>query len=195
MIKYGERLPDAPTDFTYCSEEFLDTPILRRLACIAQANRIFVSADMLDVQPFTPSPERNSSRDNLLIYNTQVLFDREGRLIAKYHKINLFNEPEKDEDYNQKPVVVDTEIGRLGLNVCFDLLFSKPAHELIEKKQVDTILYPTWWLDELPFLQASQIQAGFAAGHKINLVASNIHNVTVSFAHSFLDHSFSKPFP
>src|SRR5690606_13457087 len=51
--------------------------------------------------------------------------------------------------------------------------------------KVDTIVFPTWWLDELPFLQASAIQAGFAAGHKVNLVAANIHNVAVSIAHSF----------
>lgn len=186
MLKLAESLPNTASNQSYCSDNFRSLPILHRLACIAHNNRMFVSADMLDIQPFQASAHRTQSRDNVLIYNTQVLFDREGRLLAKYHKMNPFSEPEKDKDYEQRAVVVETEIGRLGLNICFDLLFASPSHESAKRGQVDTVLSPNWWLDQLPLLQAAQVQAAFATGHGVNLIATNIHNVTVSLLLSYL---------
>ncbi|WP_010632918.1 carbon-nitrogen family hydrolase [Sporolactobacillus vineae] len=60
-------------------------------------------------------------------YNTSVLFDPNGHLIATYHKIHLFSTYGSQEGMiltrGEKPTVVDTELGPIGLSTCYDLRF------------------------------------------------------------------------
>jgi predicted amidohydrolase len=67
-------------------------------------------------------------------FNTSVLFGPDGSRIAAYRKIHLFDVDVSDELRFQesatvKPgdevVVAQTEIGRIGLSVCFDLRFAE----------------------------------------------------------------------
>jgi predicted amidohydrolase len=60
-----------------------------------------------------------------LYANTAVLFDDNGRIIADYNKIHLFklmDEPQYLMPGN-KPVVADTEWGKAGVAICYDLRF------------------------------------------------------------------------
>ncbi len=115
---------------------------------------MFVGADMVDVQPCHNSSKVKCPSDNLYAFNTAVLFDREGHLLAKYHKIHLFGEMSKNLPPTEELVVVDTEIGRLGLQVCFDMIFKTPGHKLASEHLIDTLVFPTWWFDESPFLSS-----------------------------------------
>ncbi len=72
------------------------------------------------------------SADPHRFYNTSVLFDPEGELIARYRKIHLFdvNIPGQVSDAESKKilagddiVVVDLPELRLGMSICFDLRF------------------------------------------------------------------------
>lgn len=60
-------------------------------------------------------------------YNTSVLFDPRGKLIATYHKIHLFSTGDSLEGMiltrGKKPTVVNTELGPIGLSTCYDLRF------------------------------------------------------------------------
>ena len=67
-------------------------------------------------------------------FNTSVLFGPDGSRIAAYRKIHLFDVDVSDELRFQesatvKPgdevIVVQTDIGRIGLSVCFDLRFAE----------------------------------------------------------------------
>ena len=67
--------------------------------------------------------------DKLL--NTCLLFDDQGRQIARYDKIHLFGFTQGAEHYDEaatiepgdKVVTVDTPFGRIGLAICYDLRF------------------------------------------------------------------------
>ena len=60
-----------------------------------------------------------------------IYIDREGILLAKYHKIHLFpTETFKNMPPTEELVVVNTDIGRLGLQTCFDLLYKTPGHKI-----------------------------------------------------------------
>ncbi len=77
-------------------------------------------------------PEREGDR----LYNTCFVFDREGRQIARHRKTHLFDVDvqggqhfkESDTFTPGKDITVfDTEFGRLGLCVCFDMRFPELA--------------------------------------------------------------------
>lgn len=72
--------------------------------------------------------------DDSRVYNTSVLFSPEGREIARYRKIHLFDvtlgSDEKDryrESAHFAPgddvVVAETDFGGIGMSVCYDLRF------------------------------------------------------------------------
>ncbi|MCH7666383.1 MAG: carbon-nitrogen hydrolase family protein [Acidobacteria bacterium] len=83
--------------------------------------------------------ERSDEPDRC--YNTSVLFDPKGRQIAVYRKIHLFDidlseEVSFQESATIKPgedvVVARTDLGRLGLSICYDLRFPELYRKLTE---------------------------------------------------------------
>ena len=70
-----------------------------------------------------------------------LVFDAEGRQVARYDKIHLFDVdvPGKLESHREskavrpgsQPVVVDTPAGRLGLTVCYDIRFPELFRQLL----------------------------------------------------------------
>ena len=70
-----------------------------------------------------------------------LVFDAEGRQVARYDKIHLFDVaiPGREESYQESssmrpgdvPVCVDTPAGRLGLAVCYDLRFPELFRQLL----------------------------------------------------------------
>lgn len=60
------------------------------------------------------------------LYNTSVLFDRRGEVVATYSKMHLFSYRSKEAEYitpGERVTVCDTEFGRVGLSICYDLRF------------------------------------------------------------------------
>lgn len=68
------------------------------------------------------------------VYNTSTLFAPDGREVARYRKIHLFDVdlgPDGEDVYRESAsfapgeevVVADTEFGKVGLSVCYDLRF------------------------------------------------------------------------
>ena len=70
--------------------------------------------------------------DDDRVFNTSVLFDREGALVATYRKIHLFDAdppaavPSRESavfSAGDQVVTAETEFGRIGLSICYDLRF------------------------------------------------------------------------
>jgi deaminated glutathione amidase len=72
--------------------------------------------------------------DNLdKIYSSCLVFDPNGKQIARYNKIHLFDVqlPEKNEsyqesatyEYGEEVVMCNTSFGKLGIGICYDLRF------------------------------------------------------------------------
>lgn len=59
--------------------------------------------------------------------NTCPVFDRKGNLIAQYDKMHLYSylgaDEEKYATAGLNPVIASTDIGRLGLTICYDIRF------------------------------------------------------------------------
>lgn len=68
-----------------------------------------------------------SMSDDGRTQNTTVFINREGEILGRYSKIHLFDAfSYKESDHvapGDKIVVLDTDIGRVGLQICYDLRF------------------------------------------------------------------------
>ena len=71
-------------------------------------------------------------RDGEHVFNTSVLFDREGAPVATYRKIHLFDAdppgavPSRESSVfaaGDQVVTAETEFGRVGLSICYDVRF------------------------------------------------------------------------
>ncbi|MFH0963602.1 MAG: carbon-nitrogen hydrolase family protein, partial [Planctomycetota bacterium] len=93
--------------------ETLDGPVLSALADAARSLSIGVAAGHITLE--------NDRR-----YNSLLLFNRSGRLIADYHKMfPTIWELEKGISPGTGPLVLDTPFGRLGFALCYDLNFAE----------------------------------------------------------------------
>jgi nitrilase len=77
------------------------------------------------------------------VANASLLIDANGRRVARYDKIHLFDVtiPGRDEQYREsthvvpgrEPVIADTPVGRLGLSVCYDMRFPELYRDLVSR--------------------------------------------------------------
>jgi nitrilase len=77
------------------------------------------------------------------VSNTSLLFDAEGKRVARYDKIHLFDVtiPGRNESYlesthvmpGREVVIADTPVGKLGLSVCYDMRFPELYRELVAR--------------------------------------------------------------
>ncbi|MFR3522969.1 MAG: carbon-nitrogen hydrolase family protein, partial [Clostridia bacterium] len=80
--------------------------------------------------------------DNNKIYNTSFVFNRHGKKIAKHRKIHLFDidikgkQTFKESDTlspGDDVTVFDSEFGKIGLCICYDLRFPELARLMVNK--------------------------------------------------------------
>jgi predicted amidohydrolase len=85
-------------------------------------------------------PERSEWPTKM--YNTSVLLSPEGKIVARYRKIHLFdvgipNGPTFQESRTVAPgaetVVAETALGTIGLSVCYDLRFPELYRALVAR--------------------------------------------------------------
>lgn len=84
-------------------------------------------------------------KDGDKIYNTSFLLDRNGDVVAKYRKIHLFNYMGGNEGLRitegKDLVVVDTELGKIGMSICWDIRYPMMFHDLM-KQGAEIIICP-----------------------------------------------------
>jgi len=90
-------------------------------------------------------------RDGERTFNTSLLFDRAGELVARYRKIHLFDvdlpgQPPLRESFTYSPgeevVTAETEFGRIGLSICYDLRFPE-LYRMLAVHGAEIVLVPS----------------------------------------------------
>ncbi|XP_037700178.1 vascular non-inflammatory molecule 2-like [Choloepus didactylus] len=177
IFPYLENIPDPQVNWIPCQDpqRFGSTPIQTRLSCLAKANSIYVVANTGD-KKLCNIRDSTCPRNGYYQYNTNVVYDKEGKLVARYHKYHLYNEPQFDAPEKPELVTFNTTFGKFGIFTCFDILFLEPSVTLVKDFHVDTILFPTAWMNVLPFLTAIEFHSAWAMGMGVNLLAANLHH-------------------
>ena len=115
--------------------ESLDGPTLGRMSNAARAIGAWVLAGTI--------VERDGDR----LYNSAVLFDRTGSVAGSYRKIHLFGYGSREPEVltaGTDVVVVDTELGRIGLSTCYDLRFPELYRAMVDAG-AELFLVPSAW--------------------------------------------------
>jgi predicted amidohydrolase len=132
LVLFPENLPAVWPDQHKVSEaQPLDGPRVARICEWASDACVWILAGSVPVE--SGDPER--------IYNTSVLISSEGRVVASYRKVHLFDvEVPGQQAYRESAnvlggddlVVADTPWGKLGMTVCYDLRFPEQYLRLRE---------------------------------------------------------------
>ncbi|XP_070652279.1 pantetheine hydrolase VNN2 isoform X3 [Bos indicus] len=88
IFPYLENIPDPQVNWIPCQEphRFGHTPVQARLSCLAKNNSIYVVANMGDKKPCN-SHNTTCPSNGHYQYNTNVVYDAKGKLVARYHKV------------------------------------------------------------------------------------------------------------
>lgn len=74
-------------------------------------------------------------------YNSSLLINRKGQIVCSYHKIYpTIGEIENGIMPGKEPIVIDTDFGRIGFVICFDLNFREIFEEMA-KKNVEIVFF------------------------------------------------------
>ncbi|XP_073995444.1 vanin-like protein 1 isoform X2 [Rhodnius prolixus] len=145
-------------------------PVLKNLSQAALSNQLYVVVNLHELY---------KSGNNSFKYNTNVVFDRKGTVIARYRKYNLFGENYLNRQDAPEYVRFTTDFGvTFGTFTCFDIIFEEPAIGLVEKYNVTDFVFPTAWFSELPLYIAIQTQSAWAYANNVNLLASGYNNMS-----------------
>ena len=134
-------------------------PALHAETCPGPSTEIFGSlAKELQVYITVPLLEKETKNGDMFFYNTICFMDKEGKIAAHYRKNNPWPHPEKFWATKGEDIAVyDTEYGRIGLAICFDIHFILSKYA---KADIWALLYPIawvgnpffWFREELPKL-------------------------------------------
>ena len=106
-------------------------PSTEYLGSLARQYKMYIVAGLLE-------------RDGPVVYNTAVLIDRKGKLAGRYRKVTL---PREEIEGGVTPgnlyPVFDTDFGRIGMMICWDLQFPEVSQNLA-MQGAEVILMPIW---------------------------------------------------
>lgn len=159
LIVFGEAITVVGSTKVYAEvAEAADGPSAKILGELARAKHAYVVAGILE-------------REGNSIYNTAILLDRQGRLAGKYRKVYL---PREEVERGLRPgstfPVFETDFGKLGLMICYDVFFSEAAKSLA-MAGAEVIAMPIWGGNEI-LAQARSVEG------RLFLVASGYDHPT-----------------
>jgi predicted amidohydrolase len=150
------------TNLNYMSAaEPVPGPTTQFLGAVAKKHGLYIVAGLYE-------------KEGDVLYNTAVLINRAGELAGKYRKVSL---PREEIDGGVTPgnslPVFDTDFGRIGIMICWDVAFPEPARTLA-LKGAEIIFLPIWG-GNVNLAKARAIE------NQIYLVSSTYDMVTAVF--------------
>jgi predicted amidohydrolase len=150
-LKTNWRLAGWPIDAAFAGKDplpFAETvpgPSTEQFGALAKKLGIYVTVPLVEI--VRPPAGSNASDENLLkLFNTVALMSPKGELVAHYRKLHPWPVPEKSwaTAGDRGIQTFDTEYGRVGLAICFDIHETVPMYK---DQGLWALLYPIAWVD------------------------------------------------
>jgi predicted amidohydrolase len=145
-LKTNWNVPGKPLDIRFKGKdpdgfaETLPGPSTKHFCALAKELGIYLTIPLLEV-------DVTKGKDKPRYFNTVCLANPKGELVAHYRKLTPWPFPEQSwaTPGDRGVQVYDTEYGRVGLAICFDI------HTILEKYEphhIWCLLYPIAWVDD-----------------------------------------------
>ncbi len=137
IVLLPEGITVVGTGLSYAEvAEEIPGPTTRRLAEVARRKGTYLAAGIYE-------------REGQAIYNTAILLDRGGRLAGKYRKVYI---PREETEGGLTPgsayPVFETDFGKVGMMICWDVQYPDPARALA-LAGAEIVLMPIWGVNEV----------------------------------------------
>ena len=101
---------NSPDHCRELAETMTDGPFVTALSALSRKHSIYIASGITE---WDPAKEK--------IFNTGIMFGRKARLVCHYHKQFLATHDQNWFSFGERGCpVVDTDLGRIGLLICFD---------------------------------------------------------------------------
>jgi predicted amidohydrolase len=120
--------------------ESVPGPSTEHFAALAKRLGVYITVPLVEVDRGT------AGKGKPRLFNTVCLASPEGKIVAHYRKLTPWPHPEKSwaTAGDRGVQVYDTEYGRVGLAICFDIHTILPRYR---KHDLWALLYPIAWVD------------------------------------------------
>lgn len=150
------------------------TTFLNSLSCAAIKYQTYIA---LNLYERTPCGGKKCPADGWSFYNTDIVLNRNGAIISKYRKYNLFDEIFMTRSKKPDISIFSTDFNEtFATFICFDILFRQPSLDLVTQYGVKSIIFSSMWFSEMPFLTALQTQQHWAYATNATLLAAGANN-------------------
>ncbi|KUL92061.1 hypothetical protein ZTR_02375 [Talaromyces verruculosus] len=137
----------APESPDFYKQAFQNQPYLDAYCCLAEKLHInIVPGTIIEAEQKDPAVATNETEKDHALYNTAYFISSSGQILGKYRKKNIWHpeRPHLTSSSTDPHEVIDTEIGKIGMLICWDLAFPEAFRELIAKG-AEIIIIPTYW--------------------------------------------------
>jgi predicted amidohydrolase len=86
-------------------------------------------------------------KQKLGFYNTTYYIDSNGKIKSTYRKINLWHPEKHYLNRGEETCVFNTKYGKIGLIICWDLIFPEVFRSMA-RKGVNIVICPSYWTFE-----------------------------------------------
>uniref|UniRef100_A0A2M4BLN9 Nitrilase and fragile histidine triad fusion protein NitFhit n=2 Tax=Anopheles marajoara TaxID=58244 RepID=A0A2M4BLN9_9DIPT len=128
--------------------EPLTGPLVQQYKQLAREHNVWLSfGGIHETITDSSGPEKDVQR----IFNTHIIIDNSGELVASYRKLHLFNVVTPEFRFRESDTVqsgasvvppIESPIGRIGLQICYDVRFPEVS-TLLRKLGAEILTYPS----------------------------------------------------
>ena len=146
-----DRVPEATGTPQLCGNATFnaEAPIATAMACVAAKHQVYLVGTLGDTRACSAS-DPLCPADGRWQWNTALALSPRGELLAKYHKVNLFQEVQWNAGSKTSDNLAsfETDFGvTFGLFICFDMLFTWPA-QVLARSGIRDFAIPIWWVNQ-----------------------------------------------
>ncbi|MBI5347047.1 MAG: carbon-nitrogen hydrolase family protein [Candidatus Aenigmarchaeota archaeon] len=142
------RQASGKADIIVFPEDFVTGPIAGRLEFADSENKYrkffqsLAKKYKIDIVPGSII-----EKDKLGFYNTSYYICSSGKIKSRYRKINLWHPEKQYLNPGNEVSVFNTKFGKIGLIICWDLIFPE-IFRRTAKKGVNIVICPSYWTFE-----------------------------------------------
>ncbi|MCN4144053.1 MAG: carbon-nitrogen hydrolase family protein [Thiohalomonas sp.] len=118
-------------------------PIQNFLSSVAKEEKVWILGGTIPLKVNHAADVEHSAENREKICSACILFNDEGKVVARYDKIHLFDVDLGDQGgtYNEsafteagdKVVIVETPFAKLGIAICYDLRFPELFRDMVSQ--------------------------------------------------------------